>query len=79
MQLFLIPELLQVLRNVEIDDISNVVQKLCCTFVDEMTPLAVEMTQHLVRLHSVLKTLFSLISELFPLHRHLLPLTLIRP
>lgn len=42
-------ELLNVLRETENDDLTTVLQKLVCSFVDEVTPLAVEITSHLAQ------------------------------
>ncbi|XP_074661019.1 importin-7-like [Tubulanus polymorphus] len=43
----IILELLKIIRETENDDLTGVMQKLVCTFVDEITPLAIEMTRHL--------------------------------
>uniref|UniRef100_T1J129 Importin N-terminal domain-containing protein n=1 Tax=Strigamia maritima TaxID=126957 RepID=T1J129_STRMM len=40
-------ELLKIIRETENDDLTNVMQKLVCTYTEELTPIAVEMTQHL--------------------------------
>lgn len=39
--------LLDIIRETENDDLTNVMQKIVCTYVDEVTPIAIEMTQHL--------------------------------
>ena len=44
----LVSELLNIIRETENDDLTSVMQKLVCTYVDEITPLAVEITTHLV-------------------------------
>lgn len=41
--------LLQIVRETENDDLTNVIQKMICEYSEEVTPIAVEMTQHLVR------------------------------
>lgn len=40
--------LLHVVRETENDDLTNVIQKMICEYSEEVTPIAVEMTQHLV-------------------------------
>lgn len=40
--------LLHIVRETENDDLTNVIQKMICEYSDEVTPIAVEMTQHLV-------------------------------
>lgn len=40
-------ELLKIIRETENDDLTNVMQKLVCTYTEQLTPIAVEMTQHL--------------------------------
>ncbi|XP_076472209.1 importin-7-like [Babylonia areolata] len=40
-------ELLKVIRETENDDLTGVMQRLVCTYVEEVTPLAVSMTTHL--------------------------------
>lgn len=42
-------ELLNVIRETENDDLTGVMQRLVCTYVEEVTPLAVEMTSHLAQ------------------------------
>lgn len=42
--------LLHIIRETENDDLTNVIQKMICEYSEEVTPIAVEMTQHLVRL-----------------------------
>ena len=42
-------ELLNVIRETENDDLTSVMQKIVCTYVEEVTPLAVEMTTHLAQ------------------------------
>lgn len=44
--------LLHIIRETENDDLTNVIQKMICEYSEEVTPIAVEMTQHLVRLYS---------------------------
>ncbi|KAM5138812.1 importin-7 [Mantella aurantiaca] len=39
--------LLHIIRETENDDLTNVIQKMICEYRDEVTPIAVEMTQHL--------------------------------
>ena len=41
-------ELLNVIRETENDDLTGVMQKLVCTYVEEVIPIAVEMMSHLV-------------------------------
>lgn len=43
--------LLHIIRETENDDLTNVIQKMICEYSEEVTPIAVEMTQHLVRLY----------------------------
>lgn len=45
----MVAELLNVLRETENDDLTTVMQKLVCTYVEEVTPLAVEITSHLAQ------------------------------
>ena len=40
-------ELLKVIRETENDDLTGVMQRLVCTYVDEVTPMAVDMCTHL--------------------------------
>lgn len=40
--------LLHIIRETENDDLTNVIQKMICEYKVEVTPIAVEMTQHLV-------------------------------
>lgn len=40
--------LLNIVRETENDDLTNVIQKMICEYSEEVTPIAVEMTQHLV-------------------------------
>lgn len=40
-------EVLKLLRETENDDMTAVLQKLVCVYTDQLTPIAVEMTQHL--------------------------------
>ena len=42
--------LLHIIRETENDDLTNVIQKMICEYSEEVTPIAVEMTQHLVSL-----------------------------
>uniref|UniRef100_A0A8C1AYU9 Importin 7 n=1 Tax=Cyprinus carpio carpio TaxID=630221 RepID=A0A8C1AYU9_CYPCA len=42
--------LLHIVRVTENDDLTNVIQKMICEYSEEVTPIAVEMTQHLVRI-----------------------------
>ncbi|KAF6103797.1 importin 7 [Phyllostomus discolor] len=39
--------LLHIIRETENDDLTNVIQKMICEYSEEVTPIAVEMTQHL--------------------------------
>jgi len=43
-------ELLNVIRETENDDLTNVMQKIVCTYSEEIIPLAVEMTTHLAQI-----------------------------
>ncbi|KAK7477196.1 hypothetical protein BaRGS_00031581 [Batillaria attramentaria] len=45
----LVFELLNVIRETENDDLTGVMQRIVCTYTDEVTPLAVEMTSHLAQ------------------------------
>lgn len=40
--------LLNIVRETENDDLTNVIQKMICEYSEEVAPIAVEMTQHLV-------------------------------
>ncbi|KFM76182.1 Importin-7, partial [Stegodyphus mimosarum] len=42
-------ELLKIIRETENDDLTNVMQKIVCTYTEQLTPIAVEMTQHLAQ------------------------------
>lgn len=44
----IILELLKIIREIENDDLTSVMQKLVCTYDQQLAPIAVEMTQHLV-------------------------------
>jgi hypothetical protein len=46
---FFSTELLEVIRETENDDLTGVMQKLVCTYVEQVSDIAVEMTQHLAR------------------------------
>lgn len=48
--------LLHIVRETENDDLTNVIQKMICEYSEEVTPIAVEMTQHLVRSVCALST-----------------------
>lgn len=50
--------LLHIIRETENDDLTNVIQKMICEYSEEVTPIAVEMTQHLVRLSGDLESCF---------------------
>jgi hypothetical protein len=52
-------ELLNLIRETENDDLTGTMQRLVCTYVEEVTPIAVEMMSHLVSLfiYSLLSTL----------------------
>lgn len=41
-------ELLNIIRETENDDITTVIQKIVCTYSEQLMPIAVEMCQHLV-------------------------------
>ena len=41
-------ELLKVIRETENDDLTGTMQRLVCTYVDDVIPIAVEMMTHLV-------------------------------
>ncbi|XP_055947486.1 importin-7-like [Argiope bruennichi] len=45
-------ELLNILRETENDDLTNVMQKIVCTYTQQLLPIAVEMTQHLAQTFS---------------------------
>lgn len=42
-------EILKLVREIEIEDVTNVMQKLVCTFPEEIEPIAVEICQDLAR------------------------------
>lgn len=46
--------LLHIIRETENDDLTNVIQKMICEYSEEVTPIAVEMTQHLVCLKTII-------------------------
>lgn len=50
--------LLHIVRETENDDLTNVIQKMICEYSEEVTPIAVEMTQHLVSALSVPSSCF---------------------
>ena len=41
-------ELLNIIRKTENDDLSTVMQKIVCTYSEQLMPIAVEMVQHIV-------------------------------
>ena len=43
----LVVELLSVLRETENEDLTGVLQKLVCSYITEITPLAINITNHL--------------------------------
>ena len=43
----LVVELLSVLRETENEDLTGVLQKLVCSYIPEITPLAINITNHL--------------------------------
>ena len=45
-------ELLKVIRETESEDLTNVMQKIVCIFSDQLTPIAVQMTEHLAHTFS---------------------------
>jgi len=45
----IILELLSVIREIEMDDLTNIMQKFVCAYVEEITPLAVEIATHLAQ------------------------------
>ena len=64
------------LRTVEIEDLSTVLQKIMTEFVTEVTPIAVEITQHLVCMRGLVdlcSSLFFIIGYLI----HIAPLSYI--
>ena len=44
----IIIEILKVLRETENDDLTSVLQKLVCSYIEEIIPLAIDITTHLV-------------------------------
>ena len=54
MYLLFVVELLTLIRETENDDLTTVLQKFVCTYVEEIMPLAVEITSHLVCFGSVI-------------------------
>jgi hypothetical protein len=42
-------ELLTIIRETENDDLTSVMQKIVCTYTEQLMPIAVEMCQHLVK------------------------------
>lgn len=55
--------LLHIVRETENDDLTNVIQKMICEYSEEVTPIAVEMTQHLVNADMMEATLSGTISQ----------------
>lgn len=51
-------ELLNIIRETENDDLTNVMQKIVCTYAEQLMPIAVQMCQHLVRFSSTKNNLF---------------------
>lgn len=51
----IIVKILETLRETENDDLTSVLQKLVCSYVDEVTPLAIDITNHLA--HTFAKVL----------------------
>ena len=41
-------ELLKIIRETENDDLTSVMQKIVCTYTDQLVPVAVDICQHLV-------------------------------
>jgi hypothetical protein len=41
-------ELLKIIRETENDDLTNVMQKIVCTYTEQLVPVAVDICQHLV-------------------------------
>ena len=41
-------ELLNIIRDTENDDLTSVMQKIVCTYTEQLTPVAKEMCKHLV-------------------------------
>lgn len=64
--------LLHIVRETENDDLTNVIQKMICEYSEEVTPIAVEMTQHLVRSPrlNVLKCIFTLHPGFYVIQAH---------
>jgi len=44
----IVKELLEIIRGTENDDLTTVMQKIVCTYTEELMPLAIEMINHLV-------------------------------
>lgn len=42
-------ELLKIIRETENDDLTTVMQKIVCTYTEQLVPIAVEICQHLVQ------------------------------
>jgi len=42
-------ELLNIIKETENDDLTNVMQKIVCTYTEQLMPISVEICQHLVR------------------------------
>jgi Importin, protein involved in nuclear import len=43
-------ELLTIIRQTENDDLTSVMQKIVCTYTEQLMPIAVEICQHLVNI-----------------------------
>jgi len=47
-------ELLTIIRQTENDDLTSVMQKIVCTYTEQLMPIAVEICQHLVNIKLLL-------------------------
>jgi hypothetical protein len=47
-------ELLSIIRQTENDDLTSVMQKIVCTYTEQLMPIAVEICQHLVIINPLL-------------------------
>lgn len=59
--------LLHIVRETENDDLTNVIQKMICEYSEEVTPIAVEMTQHLVNAMYIVYMFTTMSDQINPL------------
>lgn len=57
-------ELLTIIRQTENDDLTSVMQKIVCTYTEQLMPIAVEICQHLVNINIKLLLFLSYMMEM---------------